>query len=81
MIDYFALALGHGLLAFGLVHLFFREEVDNDPLIEGIRDKLRYNRMTASTAGRNARRRAKAAEAAEGSGPSEEPAGQGGDGA
>jgi hypothetical protein len=65
MIDYFALALGHGLLAFALVHLFFGEEVDHDPLIGAIKDQTNQNRMTASAAGRNARRRAKAAEQAE----------------
>jgi hypothetical protein len=62
MIDYFALALGHGLLAFALVHLFFRAEVDHDPLINSIKEKVRAHRMTASTAGRNAQRRAKVAE-------------------
>lgn len=65
MIDYFALALGHGLLAFALVHLFFRAEVDHDPLIDSIKDKVRELRMTASAAGRNAQRRAKIAEDAE----------------
>jgi hypothetical protein len=33
MIDYFALALGHGLLAFALLRLALRSDVDADPLI------------------------------------------------
>lgn len=59
MIDYFALALGHGLLAVALLHLFFRDEVDVDPLIAGIKEQARENRMKASAAGRNAKRRAR----------------------
>ena len=65
MIDYFALALGHGLLAVALLHLFFSNEVDEDPLIAGIKERVRHNRMKASTAGRNARRRARAEDGAE----------------
>ncbi len=33
MIDYFALALGHGLLALALLRLAMRGDVDADPLI------------------------------------------------
>jgi hypothetical protein len=58
MIDYIALAIGHGLLAFALIHLFLREEVDVDPLIDGIKAQMRHNRMQSSSTGRSARRRA-----------------------
>jgi hypothetical protein len=36
MIDYFALALGHGLLALALLRLALREDVDSDPLITSL---------------------------------------------
>lgn len=58
MIDYIALSIGHGLIAVALLRLFMRKDVDFDPLIEGMRDEMRQNRMAASTAGRNAKRRA-----------------------
>lgn len=62
MIDYFALALGHGLLAYAMLHLFMRAEVDTDPLIDGLKRQMRDHRAGSSTAGRNARRRAETAE-------------------
>lgn len=58
MIDYIALAIGHGLLAFALIHLFLRDGVDVDPLIDGIKEQMRQNRMQSSSTGRSARRRA-----------------------
>ena len=61
MIDYFALALGHGLLAIALLRLMLREGLDADPLIGAIRSETAANRKAASVAGRNAARRAKAA--------------------
>ena len=61
MIDYIALSLGHGLIAYALWRLFMRADVDFDPLIGGIQDEMRQNRMQASAAGRNAKRRAEAA--------------------
>ncbi|MFN3990976.1 MAG: hypothetical protein ACK4IS_12030 [Erythrobacter sp.] len=36
MIDYFALALGHGLLALALLRLAMRGDVDADPLIASL---------------------------------------------
>ena len=72
MIDTFALALGHGLLAIALLRLVIRPGLDIDPLIGGMTDKTEGNRKAASISGRNAARRAKgqtepepAAEAAE----------------
>jgi hypothetical protein len=58
MIDYFALALGHGLLAIALLRLVMREGLDDDPLIAAITSETAGNRKVASTAGRNAARRA-----------------------
>jgi hypothetical protein len=58
MIDYFALALGHGLLAIALLRLVMREGLDDDPLIAAITSETADNRKVASTAGRNAARRA-----------------------
>ncbi len=57
MIDYFALALGHGLMAIALLRLFFRDGLDRDPLLEDIKQASREHRMKASMAARNARRR------------------------
>jgi len=57
MIDYFALALGHGLLAIALLRLVMREGLDEDPLIGSINDEAKANRKATSTAGRNAARR------------------------
>ena len=36
MIDYFALALGHGLLALALLRLALRGDVDADPLMTSL---------------------------------------------
>jgi hypothetical protein len=57
MIDYFALALGHGLLAIALLRLVTRAGLDVDPLIEEIKAETTSNRKATSTAGRNAARR------------------------
>lgn len=57
MIDYFALALGHGLLAFAMLRLLLRKGLDTDPLIESIRDEAADQRAATSTAGRAAARR------------------------
>lgn len=57
MIDYFALALGHGLLAIALLRLVGRDGLDADPLIEQIKAETAGNRKGASAAGRNAARR------------------------
>ncbi|MEM9500665.1 MAG: hypothetical protein AAF941_02345 [Pseudomonadota bacterium] len=68
MIDYFALALGHGLLAVSLLRLVWRDDLDVDPLLHTLKEEERQNRKAASVAGRNARRRA----AREGDGPSDD---------
>jgi hypothetical protein len=59
MIDHFALALGHGLLAFAMLRLAMRAGLDEDPLIGEIEAETATNRKAASTAGRNAARRAR----------------------
>lgn len=60
MIDYFALALGHGLLAIALLRLVMRPGLDADPLIEDLKSEAEGNRKATSIAGRNAARRAQA---------------------
>lgn len=59
MIDYFALALGHGLLAIALLRLVMREGLDDDPLISSITSETAENRKATSMVGRNAARRAR----------------------
>lgn len=59
MIDYFALALGHGLLAIALLRLVMRDGLDSDPLIAALKDETADNRKATSTSGRNAARRAR----------------------
>ncbi|MBV7258758.1 hypothetical protein [Erythrobacter crassostreae] len=60
MIDYIALSIGHGLLAFAFWHMFMRAGVDVDPLIAEIQDAEKANRQNTSIAGRNAQRRSQA---------------------
>jgi hypothetical protein len=57
MIDTFALALGHGLLAVALLRLVMRAGLDEDPLIASIEAETKSNRQAASVSGRNAARR------------------------
>lgn len=57
MIDYFALALGHGLLAIALLRLMLRDGLDEDPLIESLKSETASNRQATSASGRNAARR------------------------
>ncbi|AWW73387.1 hypothetical protein CD351_02975 [Erythrobacter sp. KY5] len=57
MIDYFALALGHGLLALALFRLVLREETDVDPRLKELDEKAQAAREAGSAASRNARRR------------------------
>ena len=59
MIDYFALALGHGLLALALLRLVLREETDVDPRLKELAEKAEAEREAGSAASRNARRRRK----------------------
>lgn len=63
MIDTFALALGHGLLAFAMLRLVMRAGLDEDPLIASIKAETDSNRKAASVSGRNAARRSRGAEA------------------
>lgn len=62
MIDYFALALGHGLIAIALLRLVLRDGLDADPLIGSITSEAADNRKASSVAGRNEARRAKGAD-------------------
>ncbi len=57
MIDYFALALGHGLIAIALLRLVLRDGLDVDPLISTIAAETAENRKSARSAGRKAARR------------------------
>ena len=57
MIDYFALALGHGLLAIALLRLVVKQGLDEDPLIGSIKDETKANRKVSSAEGRNTARR------------------------
>lgn len=63
MIDYFSLALGHGLLAIALLRLVMRDQLDVDPHVKSFIDKLRAEREAGSVAGRNASRRQRSAPA------------------
>ena len=65
MIDYFALALGHGLMAIALLRLVLRADVDADPLLGQMKSEAAEHRMAASPAGRNAARRARASTGAD----------------
>lgn len=39
MIDYLALAIGHGLLAIGFLRLVMREGLNTDPLLDGFKQR------------------------------------------
>lgn len=58
MIDQFALALGHGLLAVALLRLALRGDVDVDPLVGELAETAAARRRAQSPAGRKATRRA-----------------------
>ena len=57
MIDYIALAIGHGLLAIALLRLVMREGLDVDPLLDSFKQKERDKRKARSNAARAERRR------------------------
>ena len=61
MIDYFALALGHGLMAIALLRLVLRDNLDGDPLLARLKADTAANRSATSSAGRSAARRAREA--------------------
>jgi hypothetical protein len=65
MIDYIALAIGHGLLAVALLRLALRGDVDDDPLLSSLASDAQADRQSSSAAGRNARRRAQRADVAD----------------
>lgn len=67
MIDYFALALGHGLMVIALLRLLVRDGLDADPLTKFIKSEEASRRMGASTAGRNEARRARQPQGSAGS--------------
>jgi hypothetical protein len=75
MIDYFALALGHSLLAVALLRLVMRDGLDSDPLIGALKDETADNRKATSSAGRNAARRARLDSDGLGDAPGSEPHG------
>ncbi|UAB78602.1 hypothetical protein INR77_02370 [Erythrobacter sp. SCSIO 43205] len=60
MIDYFALALGHGLLVLVFVRLVVRDSLDVDPAITALREQARTKRP--NSAQRRASRKAAARE-------------------
>jgi hypothetical protein len=64
MIDYFALALGHGLIAVALLRLVLRDGLDADPLITGLAAEIADNRRRTGSTGRNPSRRARGASGA-----------------
>ena len=66
MIDYLALAIGHGLLALALLRLVMRKDLDVDPLLDGFKQEARKRRQERSKAGRAARRRVETQSAGEG---------------
>lgn len=59
MIDTFALALGHGLMALAMLRLLLRPGLDEDPLLEEIAATMNSNRQANSASGRAAARRAR----------------------
>jgi len=61
MIDYFALALGHGLMVVALLRLVLRDGLDADPLLEQIASATADQRKSLSVSARNAARRARTA--------------------
>jgi hypothetical protein len=52
MIDYFALALGHGLLALALLRLALRGDVDSDPLMTSLAAQVAERRKAAQRGAR-----------------------------
>lgn len=56
MIDYFALALGHGLLAIVFLRLTQRDELDTDPVIEAANKRAREHERAMHDRSRKANR-------------------------
>ncbi|MCZ8368838.1 MAG: hypothetical protein O9293_02530 [Porphyrobacter sp.] len=59
MIDHFALAFGHGLLAIAMLRLVMRAGLDADPLIGEIAAETISKRKVTNASGRSAARRAR----------------------
>jgi hypothetical protein len=57
MIDTFALALGHGLMAVAMLRLLLRPGLDEDPLLDEIAAEMNSKRQATSASGRAAARR------------------------
>ncbi|MEE4201513.1 hypothetical protein [Erythrobacter sp.] len=57
MIDYFALALGHGLLALALLRLAMWRQLDDDPALRQASDARKAEADAQSAAARAERRR------------------------
>lgn len=55
MIDYIALALGHGLMAIALLRLVLRADCDADPLLGQIKADTEANRKAAKRRARDQR--------------------------
>ncbi|MDY7097003.1 MAG: hypothetical protein SXU28_02575 [Pseudomonadota bacterium] len=56
MIDYIALTLGHGLLIYGFFRLFMNDELDFDPLVDGLKQTARKRKRERIDAARASRR-------------------------
>lgn len=57
MIDHIALAIGHGLLALALLRLALRDDLNADPLLEGLKAAARGRRAARRKARRRRERR------------------------
>ena len=60
MIDYFALALGHGLLATAIIRLLMRDSLDVDPELASLQEQAAAKREAKRQSRSNARRQAQA---------------------
>lgn len=69
MIDHFALALGHGLMAIVMLRLLAHRGLDSDPLLDELAAETRSHRKAVSASGRNAARRALGKDDDQGNGP------------
>ena len=59
MIDYFSLALGHGLLALMALMLLVRDDLDDDPALGALDEAITKERHRASKARREKQHRAR----------------------
>ena len=61
MIDYLALAIGHGLLAIAFFRLVMRADLDEGPAVAALQAEADAAREAETVAGRNASRRSRRA--------------------